>query len=151
MSLLYDLQYTRFHFKQSCWRREWLYISFWIILSIPTKSLFLLYEMSTSTTAKKFIMDLPQMKYFILGQKNDMFRLYIMQKTEKYIFLNLFLLQVSFILIFLKNRIISFLFGYIHLNEIDEYKKSILGSIKKNTNFINARIECQLYKTIDTF
>ena len=107
--------------------------------------------MSTSTTAKKFIMDLPQMKYFILGQKNDMFRLYIMQKTEKYIFLNLFLLQVSFILIFLKNRIISFLFGYIHLNEIDEYKKSILGSIKKNINFINARIECQLYKTIDTF
>ena len=35
-------------------------------------------------------MDLPQMKNFIVGRKNDMFRLYIMQKTEKYIFLNLF-------------------------------------------------------------
>lgn len=151
MSLLYDLQYTRFHFKRSYWRREWLYISFWIILSIPTKSLFLLYEMSTSTAAKKFIRDLPQMKNFILGRKNNMFRLYIMQKTEKYIFFNLFLLQVSFVLIFFKNRIISFLFGYIHLNEIDEYKKSIFGSKKKNINFINARIECQLYKIIGTF
>ena len=107
--------------------------------------------MSTSTAAKKFIMDLPQMKNFIVGRKNDMFRLYIMQKTEKYIFLNLFLLRVLFILIFLENRIISFLFGYIHLNDIDEYKKSIFGSIKKNINFINVRIECQLYKTIDTF
>ena len=107
--------------------------------------------MSTSTAAKKFIMDLPQMKNFIVGRKNDMFRLYIMQKTEKYIFLNLFFAAGFVYSNFLENRIISFLFGYIHLNDIDKYKKSIFGSIKNNINFINVRIDCQLYKTIDTF